>query len=66
MTFMFSETVCISGDLETAFPAHLSLDAFVYLNGMLTPVVVPACLCGEWSGTGTLSSHSLIWALKMA
>lgn len=52
--------------LETAFPAHLSPGALVYLDRMSTPVVVPGWLCGEWSGTGTFSSHSLVWALKMA
>lgn len=68
----FADDLCIFRDclhlrrLETAFPAHLSLLAFVYLDRMLTPVAVPACLCGEWSGTGTFSSQSLVWALKMA
>lgn len=50
--------------LETAFPAHLSLGALVYLKRMSTSVVVPAC--DEWSATDTFSSHLLVWALKMA
>lgn len=46
--------------LETAFPAHLSLGALVYLDRMSTPVVVPACLCDEWSEKGTFASHSCL------